>query len=70
MPITEAEQETIIETEAALEKEITSPQADIIISLGDFALINENQITVLDNSVEPIRERKLFIDTLHLGRVK
>jgi hypothetical protein len=67
LPITEAEQETIIETEAALEKEITSPQADIIISLGDFALINENQITVLDNSVEPIRERKLFIDTLHLG---
>lgn len=67
LPITEAEQETLIEAGDELEKEITEPKAEMLISLGDFSLINDNQITLLDNSVEPIKERKLFIDTLHLG---
>ncbi|MBL4942548.1 MAG: DUF748 domain-containing protein [Colwellia sp.] len=40
---------------------------DFIISLNEFSLINNNQISLLDNSVEPVYQRELFIDTLHLG---
>lgn len=44
-------------------------KSEFLISLNQFELINENQITLLDRSVEPVKPQKLFIDTLRLGAI-
>ncbi len=67
LPITKSEQEEINQIEDALEKEIIAPKAEMLISLDELSLINDNQIVLVDNSVEPVKERKLYIDTLHLA---
>ncbi len=67
LPVTKSEQEEIKQIEETLEKEINAPEAGLLISLGELSFINDNQIILVDNSVEPVKERKLYIDTLHLG---
>ncbi|MDO6507425.1 DUF748 domain-containing protein [Colwellia sp. 4_MG-2023] len=49
--------------------EVADPTQDapFIISLNEFSLINDNQLTLLDNSVEPMMQSKVIIDTLTLG---
>jgi len=69
LPVTKAEKEEIEDISKEINKEITPSKTDFIISLNDFSLTNDNQVTVLNNSVEPIKTRKLFIDTLHLGAI-
>jgi len=67
LPVTEVEEKELSETVDEIDQEIPPQKADYLIALNDFSLINDNQITILDHSVEPVKERKLFIDTLHLG---
>ncbi|MCW8864219.1 MAG: DUF748 domain-containing protein [Colwellia sp.] len=67
LPMTEKEEEELSEAVHEVDREINTQKADYLISLNDFSLINDNQITILDHSVEPVKTRKLFIDTLHLG---
>ena len=69
LPVTEAEKKEIVEITEEINEEINPQQADFIIALNEFTLINDNHVTVLNNSVEPIKARKLFIDTLHLGAI-
>ncbi len=77
LPATAAEREDrkekVAEVTAEIKKkineEISPQQADFIIALNEFSLTNDNQISILNNSVEPIKHRKLFIDTLHLGAI-
>tara|TARA_R110001583_G_scaffold7158_1_gene35571 strand:+ start:25407 stop:27827 length:2421 start_codon:yes stop_codon:yes gene_type:complete len=67
MPVTKTEQEEIIDTVEEVEQEINTTSADFIISLNAFSLINDNQISFVDNSVDPVAKRNLFIDKLTLG---
>lgn len=67
LPITKAEQEEIIEVVEEVEQEVNTTTADFIVSLNSFSLINDNQLSLVDNSVEPAAKRKLFIDKLTLG---
>ena len=67
MPITEKEKEEIIDTAEEVDQEINATATDFIISLNAFSLINDNQISLVDNSVDPVAKRKLFIDKLTLG---
>ncbi len=67
IPVTKTEQEEIIEVVAEAEQEIHPTSADFIVSLNAFSLINENEIYFVDNSVDPVAKRKLFIDKLTLG---
>ena len=77
LPITEEEKEVVEGVADEVKKEINDEIKDenaesksaFIISLNEFSLLNENHITVLNNSVEPIKTRKLFIDTLNLGAI-
>jgi hypothetical protein len=69
LPATEKEKEEIKEITKEIDEEISPNKADFIISLNEFSLTNENQLTMLDNSVEPVKTRELFIDTLHLGAI-
>jgi len=73
LPITEAEKEDkkekVAEVTAEINEEINPQQAEFIIALNEFSLTNDNQISILNNSVEPIKLRQLFIDTLHLGAI-
>ncbi|MCI2285811.1 hypothetical protein L3081_23555 [Colwellia sp. MSW7] len=61
----EISQTTEIDTAANVDTE----KSDFTISLNEFSLINDNEITLLDNSVEPVKPQKLFIDTLFLGAI-
>jgi hypothetical protein len=65
MPITEKEE--VIDTAEEVDQEINATATDFIISLNAFSLINDNQISMVDNSVDPVAKRKLFIDKLTLG---
>ncbi|NQY86694.1 MAG: DUF748 domain-containing protein [Colwellia sp.] len=67
LPITKAEQKENIEVVEDVDQEIKTTTADFIISLNEFSLIHDNQISFLDNSVEPAYKRILFIDKLTLG---
>jgi hypothetical protein len=67
MPVTKTEQEEIIDTVEEVEQEINTTSADFIVSLNAFSLINDNQISFVDNSVDPVAKRNLFIDKLTLG---
>jgi len=69
LPITEDEKEEIVEVTTEVNKEINAEKADFIISLNEFSLTNDNQISLLNNSVKPIKQRNLFIDTLQLGAI-
>ena len=42
-------------------------KSPFIVSLNEFSLVNNNQIYLLDNSVEPAYKRETYIDTLYLG---
>lgn len=55
------------EPTAQNEQEPVITEEQLIISLGGFSLINENQISFIDNSVEPAYKRDLYIDELTLG---
>lgn len=61
----QATQESVPEVEPEIE--VKEPTSEFLISLNEFALINETQISLLDQSVEPVKERLLYIDTLSLG---
>ncbi|MDX2366807.1 MAG: DUF748 domain-containing protein, partial [Colwellia sp.] len=67
MPGTETEQEEVIEAVEEVDQEINATKAEFIVSLNEFSLINDNQLSFVDNSVEPVAKRKLFIDKLTLG---
>jgi len=67
MPVTKAEKDESAEVIKEIDQEINPTNADFSISLNGFSLIGENQMSLLDNSVEPIKKRQLFIDTLYLG---
>ena len=67
LPITSAEQEEVAEITEEIDQEINPKNADFLISLTEFSLQGKNHISLLDNSVEPVKKRQLFIDTLHLG---
>jgi len=69
LPATTAEKEEIEEVSSEINKELNTDKAGFTLSLNEFSLINDNQVTILNNSVEPIRERKLFVDTLRLGAI-
>jgi len=58
LPVTKEDQEA---NTAETEKN------DFIVSLNEFSLINDNQLSFVDNSVDPAAERNLFIDKLTLG---
>ena len=66
-PEEKQEQADAINNEQKQETEVNEEKAEMLISLGSFSLINDNQISLIDNSVEPVKERKLFIDTLKVG---
>lgn len=67
------ENNTVSESESESETNdgtnVEAKKSDFTISLNEFSLINDNQITLLDNSVEPVKPQKLFIDTLRLGAI-
>ena len=71
LPKTKTEQEEIITTEEETGQEADQEKNDaktpFIVSLNKFSLINDNQISFVDNSVEPVAKRKLFIDKFTLG---
>jgi hypothetical protein len=67
MPVTKTEQEEIIDAVEEVDQEINTTKTAFIISLNGFALINDNQISLVDNSVDPVAKRKVFIDKLTLG---
>lgn len=67
MPITESEKEVTIDAVEEVDQEINATKADFIISLNEFKLTNDNQLSLVDNSVDPVVKRKLFIDKLYLG---
>jgi len=67
LPITKTEKEEATNVIEEIDQEVNPKNADFSISLGEFSLIGENQMSLLDNSVEPIKKRQLFIDTLYLG---
>lgn len=69
LPKEETKSEKEAETPQEDEQEKTTDESNFIISLNEFALINENQISLLDNSVEPVKQRDLYIDSLHLGAI-
>lgn len=49
------------------EQQTDTPKNDFIVSLNEFSLLNDNVISFIDSSVEPVAKRTLYIDTLHLG---
>jgi len=67
LPVTEAEKEEASDVIKELDQEINSNNADFSISLNEFSLTGENQLSLIDNSVEPVKKRLLYIDTLYLG---
>jgi hypothetical protein len=67
LPVNEEEPKEVTETEENIEQEVSPPKADFIISLNEFSLINDNQISFVDNSVDPVAKRDVFIDKLTLG---
>ncbi|WP_114326938.1 DUF748 domain-containing protein [Candidatus Colwellia aromaticivorans] len=67
MPVTETEQEEITEVVEEADQEINATKADFIVSINEFLLINDNQLSFVDNSVEPAGKRNVFIDKLTLG---
>ncbi|MEY8214293.1 MAG: DUF748 domain-containing protein [Colwellia sp.] len=67
LPITKVEQEKITDISKDVSEEVNSPNHNFTLSLGELSFINDNQISLLDKSVEPIKERKVYIDTLHIG---
>jgi len=70
LPVTKAEQEEVIEEVDQVDQvdqEINATKAEFIVSLNELTLINDTQLSFLDNSVEPAAKRKLFIDKLTLG---
>ncbi len=62
---------TVVSTDNEINDNTTieAKKSDFIISLNEFSFINDNQITLIDNSVEPVKPQKLFIDTLYLGAI-
>lgn len=56
-------------TETSTAANVDTKKSDFTISLNEFSLKNDNQITLLDNSVEPVKPQILFIDTLYLGAI-
>ena len=69
IPVTAAEKEEAAAITTEVDKEINPQRAEFIIALNEFSLTKDNQISILNKSVEPIRQRKLFIDTLRLGAI-
>lgn len=67
LPISDDEKQAVTEVEETLAQEINNSEDELILSLGELSFINENKISLQDNSVEPIYERLFFIDTLTLG---
>jgi hypothetical protein len=68
--VTSAENNEIAQTtEIDTAANVDTEKSDFTISLNEFSLINDNEITLLDNSVEPVKPQKLFIDTLFLGAI-
>jgi len=65
--IIEAEKKEIADVVTEVDQEIKTTSADFIISLNEFSLRNNNQISFLDNSVDPVYKRELLIDKLYLG---
>lgn len=69
MPVTQAEQEEITEVVEEVDQEINTQKAEFVISFNELSLINDTQLSFVDNSVEPAAKRKLFIDKLYLGKL-
>lgn len=75
LPVAKTENETGKETETKstsevskeINQEVAIDKADFIISLNEFSLTNDNIISFVDNSVDPVYKRKFYIDTLYLG---
>jgi len=67
LPVTKAEQEEVIEVVEEVDQEINATKAEFIVSLNELTLINDTQLSFLDNSVEPAAKRKFFIDKLTIG---
>ncbi len=69
LPISEAEPEKdeVLEEVVTVEVETSPQEIPFIISLNKFSLISDNQLTLIDNSVEPMMQSRVVIDTLTLG---
>ena len=63
----ETETEQVEDTPGAKDQEVTTETNSFMISLNSFSLINDNQISFIDNSVDPAAKRDVFIDKLTLG---
>lgn len=62
-----AEKDTAIETKEEIIQEPQTTANEFMISLNSFSLVNDNQISFVDNSVDPVAKRDVVIDTLTLG---
>jgi hypothetical protein len=72
LPISNAEPEIaekgdVLEEVVTVEAEKPTQETPFIISLNEFSLISDNQLTLIDNSVDPMMQSKVIIDKLTLG---
>ena len=67
LPVTQTEKEELADVATEVVPDNKAQKADFLVSLNDFSLINDNQVLFVDNSVEPVYKRTLYLDTLHLG---
>jgi hypothetical protein len=67
LPISKTEEDEVREEVIAVEVETSTQETPFIISLNEFSLISDNQLTLIDNSVEPMMQSRVVIDTLTLG---
>mgnify|MGYP000507133940 FL=1 len=65
----EIEKETEGNPETQPKNVENTAKSEFVFSLNEFSLINENHISLLDKSIEPIKQRDLFIDSLFLGAI-
>lgn len=69
LPETKTEAEKDDSAPVVEKQEDTTAANNFMISLNSFSLVNENQISFIDNSVDPVAKRDVFIDKLTLGAI-
>lgn len=69
LPVKSEKQEETETVSTEDKKQVTNEKENFVISLNEFALINDNRIFMLDNSFEPAKQQQVFIDQLRLGAI-
>lgn len=67
LPVAKPAEQTISADSQATQQAPDVEKQAFIISLNEFSLTNDNTISFIDNSVDPIYKRSFYIDTLYLG---